>query len=134
VAPTVASGLGDVLARLRAALPAAVAAAQAAAQALQAPSTARSGLQAAPGSLPVADPGRLTLANAGLLTLADPGLLAPRLEPWDAYRWLLLAAMNHRPPRVRAPGPRADASARRCEMCGRLLEHSAFGMLVCPTC
>jgi hypothetical protein len=114
--PPVVAALGDIIARLRATLPLAVAEAEQ--RQAQGP-TALLGEHEA-------------LGGGGLL--GDPGVHLSRPEPLDAYRWALLAAMNYRPPRVRAPGPRANASVKRCDRCGRLLEPTAFGLLACPTC
>jgi hypothetical protein len=52
----------------------------------------------------------------------------------DAYRWGLLVGLNFRPALGR-PARALTSSARpRCELCGRLLEQSRTGALVCPTC
>jgi hypothetical protein len=65
------------------------------------------------------------------------GLLPPppaRLENLDAYRWAMLAALSAWQAPHRPLSGRGGPSARRCGMCGRLLEPTRIEALLCPTC
>jgi hypothetical protein len=75
------------------------------------------------------------LADLELLARAAPPSLTydpalTRSEPFDPYRWGLVAALNYRAerrrPRDRTPDP------EHCENCGRLLVRTLTDALVCP--
>jgi len=78
----------------------------------------------------------LAQLEAAAINTAPTGLGVPAnaLATLDAYRWGLLVALNYRP----APGAparsRPSVARPRCEACGRLLEQTRSGALICPTC
>jgi hypothetical protein len=62
------------------------------------------------------------------------GLPLNSLETFDAYRWGLLVGLNYRTALSRPLQAPVSSARPRCEVCGRLLEQSRSGVLVCPTC
>jgi hypothetical protein len=76
------------------------------------------------------------LEAAVAMTGAPAGLGVPHtpLETMDAYRWGLLVGLNFRPALGRPARALVSSARPRCELCGRLLEQSRSGALVCPTC
>jgi len=75
-------------------------------------------------------------APAGLDTEQPVNSMPPqaRLENLDAYRWAMLAALSAWQAPRRPLSGRAGPSARRCSICGRLLEPTGTEALLCPTC
>jgi hypothetical protein len=79
------------------------------------------------------------LLKAAVASGLDAGLpfnpMPPaRLENVDAYRWAMLAALSAWQAPRRPLSGRAGPSARRCGICGRLLEPTRIEALLCPTC
>jgi len=71
----------------------------------------------------------------GLDTELPLTAMAPaRLENLDAYRWAMLAALSAWQTPRRPLSGRTGLSARRCGICGRLLQPTHIEALLCPTC